>query len=174
MARLRKGVSYTKVERPYTRKSKYKKKSYVKSVPVCKVTKFDMGELGRKFEYKVLLKPKKAVQLRHDTLESGRMTANFTMQKVLGPKGYYFKVRVYPHHALRENPIAAGAGADRMSTGMTLSFGKVIGIAAQVKKDQPVFEIDVDKQNLDLAKNALRKAKTKFPCSCLIEVMKNN
>ena len=47
--------------------------------------------------------------------------------------GYFFQLRIYPHHILRENPLAAGAGADRMSTGMKCAFGKPISVAARVK-----------------------------------------
>ena len=46
MAKLRKGVSYRHFERPYTRKSKFRNKSFIKSVPVCKVVRFDMGISG--------------------------------------------------------------------------------------------------------------------------------
>ncbi len=54
---------------------------------------------------------------------------------------YKFKIKVYPHHHIRENPLASGAGADRMSTGMKKSFGKVIGLAARVKEGQEVMEV---------------------------------
>ena len=70
-------------------------------------------------------------------------------------------------------PGAVGAGADRFSTGMQKSFGKPIGNAAQVKKGQVIFEIGIDKANLELAKKALTRAKTKLPCSCIIEVKEN-
>ena len=79
-------------------------------------------------------------------------------------------IRVYPHHILRENPLAAGAGADRMSTGMKHSFGKSIGIAAQVRKGQTLFQIQVNKEHLDTAKKALKLAGSKLPCSTSIEI----
>jgi len=49
---------------------------------------------------------------------------------------------------------------------MARSFGKVVGIAARVKKGQIIMEVDCDKQHIDFAKDALRRAKNKFPVSC--------
>ncbi len=77
----------------------------------------------------------------------------------------------YPHHVLRENPIAAGAGADRMSTGMKKSFGRTIGTAAQVKRGQPLFVVDVNKQNVEVARKALKRASYKLPGTCIIEIV---
>ena len=98
------------------------------------------------------------------------MTCNRLVEKTLGKTAYRFKVRVYPFHILRENPLAAGAGADRMSTGMKMSFGKPIGVAAQIKKGQTVFSMDVNKQNVDLAKKALKRATYKLPGGYYIKV----
>ena len=43
MARIRKGVSYRRLERPYTRKSKFRAKSFVRAVPHSKIAKFEFG-----------------------------------------------------------------------------------------------------------------------------------
>ena len=53
-------------------------------------------------------------------------------------------IRIYPHHIMRENPLATGAGADRMSTGMKKSFGKTIGVAARVHKGQTLVTVNVN------------------------------
>jgi large subunit ribosomal protein L10e len=79
----------------------------------------------------------------------------------------------YPHHILRENPLAAGAGADRFSTGMAHSFGKPISVAAQFKKGQPVFRLAINKEKLEVGRSALKRAQYKLPCDCLIEVFEN-
>jgi large subunit ribosomal protein L10e len=73
------------------------------------------------------------------------------------------RVRKFPHHILRENPLAAGAGADRMSTGMAHSFGKIIGIAAQVKTGDEIFTLKIKKENLPLARKAMKKISLKLP-----------
>lgn len=170
MARLRKGVAYRKLERPYTRKSKYQAKSFVRAIPANKIVRFVMGEANKTFTRKVELVSKESMQLRQNGLESARLTIIRYLEKNLGKSGYCFRVMVYPHHVLRENPLASGAGADRMSTGMQASFGKSIGIAAQVKKGQTVFRVEAEEANLEHAKKALARAVSKLPCQFLVVV----
>jgi len=173
MAKLRKFAAYRRVERPYTRKSKYKKKSFVKAPPNMRIVTFDMGNLQKTFEYSMHLCAKTHLQIRHNALESARQTSNRFLEKALGKGGYSMKVRVYPHHVLRENPLAAGAGADRMSTGMQLAFGKAIGLAAQVKEGQPIFTVCVDKANIAPGRIALERASKKLPCTCRVVIEGN-
>lgn len=132
-----------------------------------KIVKFDMGNPNGKFDSVVKLNTTVMTNVRHNALESARMTSNRILEKQLG-KAYHLKVKVYPFHVLRENPLAAGAGADRMSTGMKKSFGKAIGCAAIVKKGQTLIEVRVNKENIKLAKEAMSRAAKKFPCSCKI------
>jgi large subunit ribosomal protein L10e len=66
--------------------------------------------------------------------------------------------------------LASGAGADRLSTGMAHSFGKPIGIAAQVSKGQAVFSINTTKANTNLARAALKSASYKLPCGFSVVV----
>ena len=175
MAKLRKGVAYRSIQNAYTRKSKYRKKSFIRSVPTNKVVKFDMGELKRDLPCKFLLISKQDVQLRHNCLESARKTTLKLLEKTLGKQGFKLKIRVYPHHVLRENALASGAGADRMSTGMKMAFGKAVGIAARVFKDQPVIEVNVEAPNKGVAINSLKRAYRKLPGQYAIqEILKNN
>ena len=171
MAKLIRAVAWRRLERPYTRKSKYRKYNFVRSVPNSKIVKFNMGNLKTEFPVKLLLRTKQDIQLRHNCLESARQSANRYLEKNLGRINYQFIVRTYPHHILRNNPLAAGAGADRMSTGMSRSFGKAVGVAARVKEDQAVFEVNVRKQHIKQAKDALHRAKNKLPVTCRIEVI---
>lgn len=168
MARLRKFVAYRRLERPYTRFSRYKKLSYVRSRPVCKVVRFDVGEVNGRFTHKLDLVSKSDLQIRDNAIESARQTSNRLLEKTLGKTGYRFMTRIYPHHVLRENPLAAGAGADRLSTGMAHSFGKPIGLAARVKAGSPLFTVLVNKENVRLARMALKRASYKVPCACSI------
>lgn len=173
MAKLRKGVSYRRIDRPYTRRSKFRQKAYVRASPHSKIVRYNMGDLSRKFPYQVDLCVTESLQLRHNCLESARLTSNRTLEKALGKNGFQLLLRPYPHHILRENPLASGAGADRMSTGMAFAFGKPIGIAAQVREGQIVLSAYVEKQHLDVAKKALKKAQYKLPCTCKIIVSEN-
>ncbi len=173
MAKLRKGVSYRKIERPYTRISKFLNQSFIRMKPHIKIVRFQMGETSRNFKYTLNLIPKVSIQIRQESIESARMTGLRHLEGTLGKAGYHFRIKCYPHHILRENPLASGAGADRMSTGMQKSFGKPIGIAAQVMKGEPIFQISVEKENILVAKEALHRALTKMPCSFWIEVEEN-
>lgn len=173
MAKPRKGVAYRRLERPYTRFSKFSNKSFVRARPVSRVVRYDMGTEGKHFEYSLFLAAKASLQIRDIAIESARQTSNRMLEKKLTKTDYKMKLLLYPHHVLRENPLAAGAGADRMSTGMAHSFGKPIGIAAQVKQGKDLMRIDVNLPHLEIARLALKRAQYKLPCACSIKVVKN-
>ncbi|NQU79147.1 50S ribosomal protein L16 [Candidatus Woesearchaeota archaeon] len=171
MARLRKFSAYRRLERPYTRISKFRTKSYVRARPNCKIVRFDMGDLSKSYQYTIKLRSKNALQIRDNAIEAARQTSNRILQKRIGKTGWVMRIRMFPHHILRENPLASGAGADRMSTGMKCSFGKAIGIAARIREGQTLFQIETNKSNTAAAKQALRRASSKLPCSTMIEVI---
>ena len=172
MAKLIRAGAWRRLERPHTRKSKYRAKAFIRAVPTNKVVKFEMGDLSREFPYVVRLHCEADVQIRHNALEAARKSANRLLEKGLGKKAYKLKFRVYPHHVLRNNPLASGAGADRMSTGMKMSFGKTVGIAAQIRKDQPILEVHCVEKDLTLAKLAMTRARHKFPVGGYVRVEK--
>ncbi len=168
MARIRKFSAYHTLERPYTRISKFTKKNFVRGgFPQMKIVRFEMGNPKGKFDSIVKLKCQRNMNIRHNAFESSRMTSNSMLEKNLN-KAYHLKIKPYPFHVLRENPLAAGAGADRMSTGMKKSFGKAIGSAARIREGQTLIEVRVNKENINLAREALSRASKKFPCSCKI------
>ena len=171
MAKLRKNCAYQKLERPYTRISKYNKKSYVRGgFPHMKVIKFDMGSANKEFDTVIRLNSKRTMHVRHNSIEAARMTSNRKLEKTIG-KDYHLRIKIYPFHVLRENALASGAGADRLSTGMKKSFGKPVGSAARVKEGQTLMELRINKENVKLGKEALSQAAKKFPCSCKIQVL---
>jgi large subunit ribosomal protein L10e len=173
MARLRKFVAYRRIERPFTRMSKYKKLNFVGNRPNSVLVKYDVGDLNRTFPCELTLISKDQLQIRHNALESARQTSTKALEKHIGKGGWKLKVNVYPHHILRENPLASGAGADRMSTGMQKSFGKNISIAARVFKGQKVFTVWTTKTNINIGKLALQRAGKKLPCSTMIVIKEN-
>ena len=75
MAKLRKFVCYRKTEKPYTRKSKYAKKNFIKVYPSSRIQRFQTGDAKRSFRYKCTVKAKERVQIRHNALEAARITA---------------------------------------------------------------------------------------------------
>ena len=122
---LRPGRTVRKIERPYTRVSKkVPRKSYVVGVPFPKIHIFEMGNKEGDFDVTLYLIAKNAVQIRHNAMEAARIVAHKFLEKKIGTSNYFMKILVYPHHVLREKSIATGAGADRFSQGMTLSFGR--------------------------------------------------
>jgi large subunit ribosomal protein L10e len=172
MAKLREARAYRRVKRAYTRTSKYKEKSYVKGVPGSKIVAYDMGAKSTDFPYKVTLIAKKSVNLRHNAIEASRITAVKYLSEILGKMGFHLQIRAVPHQIMRENPLATGAGADRMQQGMRASFGKAIGAAAQIKEGKVIMAAFVEEKGVTAAKEALRKAASKYPIACKTEVEK--
>ena len=170
MATLRKGHCSSPVKRAYTRKSKYRRKNYIRAVPTNKVIRYDMGEKTKKFSYKVELQVKEPIQIRHNALESCRQIINRNLIRHIG-QDYYLKLNVYPHQVIRENKMLTGAGADRMQTGMQRAFGTPTGVAARLRKKQTVFSVKVEKNNVDHAKAALRKATPRMPGTFSINIV---
>jgi len=124
-----------------------------------------MGDSKKKYDIQMDLISLGKYQIRHQALEAARQTCNRALEKIVGKNQYMLKINTYPHHILRENPLAAGAGADRMSTGMSRSFGKLIGNAAQIKEGQPIITVKLFKAHEKTGKIALKRASYKFPFS---------
>lgn len=176
MAKLRKWCAYRTIERPYTRFSTVRKKAFVKSRPGKKVIKYDMGDLQAgvsKYDIVVQLIAKEAGLIRSNGLESARITALKRLEAKLGRKGFYFKIRTVPHHAIRENPLAAGAGADRLSTGMKHSFGKIIAMAARIEPQKVLMELYLLKEHEDIGRDALSAANKKLSMRTTIQTLSN-
>ena len=170
---IRKASSYSqKKARPFTRNSRNKSKSYIKTVPQNKVVKYHIGSQKDyregKHKYAVRMISEGRSQMRDNALEAARQFLTKSLdEQALGQ--YYLAVKVFPHHLLRENKTAAGAGADRMSSGMTHSYGIVIGRAAIVKPGQDVFFISCTTDKIArIARDSLSAVKAKMPCKMTI------
>mgnify|MGYP001582545177 FL=1 len=161
MAALRPGRSLRAIERPWTRFSTRKTKSYIPTMPAGKMHQFLMGEVNNNFDTTLKLVARKPAQIRDNAMEAARIVAtNFLEKKA--PKGYFLRFLLYPHQIIREKPIAQGAGADRYSRGMKLAFGKPAGKAVQIHEGQSLLTLQVNKNNLVLGKQALKKAALKL------------
>ncbi len=169
MAGLRKGCCYRKLEHPYTRKSKYKSKNYVRAIPNHKISRFEMGEKNKPYTFRVKLISKGSLQLRQNAIEAARMVINRRLQENLGTN-YFLRINVFPHHGLRENKMLGGAHADRLQTGMAHSFGKVVNTAAQVRRGKEIFTAYVFKEGIDQARDALLAANPRMPGKYGIEI----
>ncbi|MBW3018554.1 50S ribosomal protein L16 [Candidatus Woesearchaeota archaeon] len=169
MAKLRKFKCYKTVKRPFTRFSKYRQLSYVRSRPVVRMSRHVTGE-QKDYNATVHLVSTQRIQVRDHALESARQATNRSLERNVGKGFYFFRIRTYPHHILRENPLAKGAGADRLSTGMSHAFGKSIGRAAQVGIGQELMSVYLDKAKVPEARRALKLASYKLPCKCKVVV----
>jgi large subunit ribosomal protein L10e len=139
-------------------------------VPGSKVVHYDMGNLQEDFPIQLTLVIREPCQIRHTALEAARVAANRYLLKQVGRTGFHLKLRVYPHHVIRENKQATGAGADRVSSGMRLAFGKAVGTAAQLDAGQKLFTVGITPEFLNDAKEALTRAGHKLPSPIQIVV----
>ena len=149
----------------------YTRKKYMRGFPPPKITKFTMGDPTGSFEYQALLIARKEAQIRHNALEAARIATNRFLSLKLG-SSYLLRILPYPHVVLRENKMIFGAHADRLQDGMRGAFGKPIGTAARVKSDQAVLMVNVNENDLEVAKEALKRGRAKLPIPCRIIIEK--
>jgi len=173
---VRKASAYRHWNRPFTRKSKVRSKGYIKTVPPMHIVKFVMGNSRKFFENKFSFVAKiicdEDVQIRDIALESARRQLHREIEVGIG-MDYYMAVSAYPHHVLRENKMITGAGADRMQTGMSHSFGSNVGRAAQMKSGQPIFIVALPTEDAIIKfRVAYHRTKQKLPCHSHMEVQK--
>jgi large subunit ribosomal protein L10e len=161
------GRMYTQI-----RGQAYCRKEYMGGVPAPRITTFNLGNPNGDFPVVMTLHVKELCQVRHIALEAARITANRLLTKKAGANNFYFNIRIYPHQVLRENKLATGAGADRISSGMRAAFGKAVGTAARVQPGQPIITLRVPVSAVAAAKEALWSASLKLPTPCYIVIDK--
>ena len=178
MATIRKANAYSKRKvTAFTRTSKRRQKSFIKVVPPQKIVKFQMGKVNElkseNFPHVLTVVSKEKVQLRHNAMEACRQFINKKLDKELA--GHYaFKIIPFPHQIQREHKMLTGAGADRMSSGMQLSFGKSIGKAAVLKPESKIFVIWLPTSKaVVFARKVVNQIRSKIPGDIRIDYAKN-
>jgi large subunit ribosomal protein L10e len=159
MPKSRGGMAYTRVE-------------YIHRRPQLKIRRFSMGDPSKEYKYVISLISAFPAKIGGGAIESARITANKVLESSTGVS-YFFKIAIYPHEIVRLHKMMGFAGADRLSQGMSRSFGKATKRAARVKANQPILIFYTNKDGVDLAKAALKKASKKLPMSCKITVKEN-
>ena len=169
---LRPGHCYaSKKDRAFTRFAKtVPDKNYMGAMPGLKTRQFNMGNSKKQFSHILDLIVEEHVQIRDNAIESARITINRFLQRELGVEGYFMRIRVYPFQVLRENRQAQGAGADRVSQGMSLSFGTSIGRAVRTRPGQKIISVLVDEQNIPIAKQALLRANARIAAKLSVRI----
>ncbi|MHA2298223.1 MAG: 50S ribosomal protein L16 [Candidatus Hodarchaeales archaeon] len=162
---------YSRIDRP-----PYTRKKYMRGGPDSKIRMFDLGSPGTIFEKEIELRAEKPIQISHNALEAARVHVNRYLNTNISREDYHYRICVYPHHIARENKMMTGAGADRVQDGMRKAFGKPIARLARVKEGQVILRVRTHPENINVAKDALRRGKAKMPCPCRIVVQdaKNN
>jgi large subunit ribosomal protein L10e len=155
-------------------KPAYTRREYITGIPGSKIAQHNMGDLEADpddYPVHISLEVEEEVQIRHGSLESARLSANRHLIKELGEGNYKMVLRKFPHQVLRENKQATGAGADRVSDGMRQAFGKPVGTAARMGRDETVFTAYCDVDQADEVKEAFRRAYNKMspPCRIVVE-----
>ena len=165
---------YRDLQQPYTRTSRVRSKSYIKTIPPSTIVKYVMGNSAKwfknGFQFRIDVLSEVDCQIRDCALEACRQQFLREITENIG-NDFYFNVAVAPHQILREHKQAAVAQADRMSQGMALSFGKTGGRAARVHKGKAVFIFGLN-TDAEVAKvRALyNKTKQKLPIVTRFEV----
>ncbi len=169
---LRPGRCYRTTEkRAFTRVAvKVHKRNYIGSTPGVRTRQFNVGNPLKKYSHIVDLISEEKVQIRDNSLESTRVAVNREITKHVGKENFFMRIRIYPFNILRENKQAQGAGADRVTKGMSHPYGKPIGRAARVRKDQKILSILIDEEHLEIAKKALDKVKSKLTCRISVKI----
>jgi large subunit ribosomal protein L10e len=137
------------------------KKNYVRAMPRTSLIVFNMGNAKGHYDLELTLRPEQPIQLRSNALESARQVANKHLERELAAE-YMFKVLVYPHNVIREHKMATGAGADRISRGMSQAFGRPVSVAARIREGQAIMVIRMMKENRAVGIEAFKRAASKL------------
>ena len=154
-------------------KPAYTRREYITGIPGSKIAQHKMGDVDADpddYPVQISLVVEEEVQIRHGSMEAARLSANRHLIKELGEGNYKMILRKFPHHVIRENKQATGAGADRVSDGMRLAFGKVVGTAARVQQGDRLFTAWCDVDQAPVVKEAFRRAYNKVSPPCRIDV----
>jgi len=159
---LRPARCFRKVERSFTRIApKVQRKNFLGGVPGVRTRDFTMGNQTKDFDVQFDIVSKESMQIRDNAIESMRQKLVKKLTDLLGKDGYVIKIRLYPHHVLREHKSAQGAGADRVSKGMKHAYGKNTGRAIQIRSGQLLLSVVVNKEKKDKVRIILKGIKYK-------------
>lgn len=147
-------------------------KVFSPGAPNSKIARFSTGQANPNYDYLLKLVSTEKVQIRHNALEAARVAANKKLTPI-GETAYFLRVKIYPHVILRENKMIATAGADRLQEGMRKAWGKPTGLAARVTPGSVILELQVNKENLQTAKSAMKSASSKLPMPTEVVVEAN-
>jgi large subunit ribosomal protein L10e len=150
----------------YQQGKPYIKSRYCRGVPDPKIRIYDLGKKQatvHEFPSVFHLVSDEKEQLSSEALEASRIVVNKYMTNACGKDGFHARIRAHPYHVLRINKMLSCAGADRLQTGMRGAYGKPQGTVARVDIGQILISVRTKSGNIAHAKEALRRARYKFP-----------
>lgn len=150
----------------YCKNKPYIKSRYCRGVPDSKLAIYDLGKKKAgllDFPASISLISREREQISAEALESARIAANKYMVKHAGKENFHMKIRVHTYHVLRINKMLSCAGADRLQSGMRGAFGKSYGRSTRVSDKQILITVRTKEANVEIVKEALRRAKNKLP-----------
>lgn len=136
------------------------RKSFVKGAPHPKVRQYSMG-VDKQYDLEVTLVAQKPIQLRDNCLEAARQAVNKFLEKNIS-QNFFLQVTRYPHLVLREHSALGVAGADRISKGMKLAFGRPKGRLVRLRAGDAIFTARIYYKDLNLLKEGLIRAARKL------------
>ncbi len=167
---LRPARCFRKVERAFTRIApKVQRKNFLGGVPGVRTRDFTMGNQTKNFNTQFDVISQESMQIRDNAIESMRQKLVKKLTDLVGKDGFVIKIRLYPHHVLREHKSASGAGADRVSKGMKHPYGKNTGRAIQIRYGQMLLSIVVDKAKKDKVRQIIKGIKYKVHMPFIIK-----
>ncbi|ODV92649.1 hypothetical protein CANCADRAFT_90082 [Tortispora caseinolytica NRRL Y-17796] len=150
----------------YCKNKPFPKSRYNRGVPDSKIRIYDLGRKRAdvdEFPLCIHLVSNEYEQLSSEALEAARICANKYMTKTTGKDSFHMRIRVHPFHVLRINKMLSCAGADRLQTGMRNAWGKPHGTCARVDIGQVLISVRTRDSNKEVAIEALRRSRYKFP-----------
>lgn len=149
----------------YQKTKPYPKSRFCRGVPDPKLRIYDTGKKKipcSEFPAAVHMVCDERQQVSSECLEAARIATNKYMINNAGRDFFHIRVRPHPYQVLRINKTLSCAGADRLSSGMRGAFGKAYGTAARVDIGQVLISIRTKEEKIQIAAEALRRAKFKF------------
>ncbi|MFB6135254.1 MAG: 50S ribosomal protein L16 [Halobacteriaceae archaeon] len=162
------GSMYREISRPA-----YTRREYISGIPGSQIAQHQMGNLqteGEDYPVQISLRVEEECQIRHSALEAARLSANRHLLEAVGQENYRMSLRKFPHHVLRENKQATGAGADRVSDGMRQAFGTPVGTAARIGANDQLFTAWCQVEDAATVKEAFRRSYNKLAPPCRVDV----
>lgn len=144
----------------------YPKSRYCRGVPDPKIKIYDLGNKKatcEMFPCSVDMVSDEVEQISSEALEAARIACNKYMVKMAGKDMYHLRIRIHPYHVIRINKMLSCAGADRLQQGMRGAFGKPYGTTARVNIGTVLMSVRCREDKQQVAVEALRRAKMKFP-----------